>query len=236
MTQCPVPTSAPSASPTTCFPGDSIVITTTGPKRVDQLEIGDYVQDIALQDDGDVKAGTVRFTQLITWLHLGRDEMADYREIFVDNPLDDGTMNQTILRISDPHLLFVQDPMTLKPRNVTAKQVKVGHYVYLVGKGTSSSVLGRVTKINTNVERLGFYGPMTLSGTMVVDGVHVSSYILSGHNLINFLCAPLRWYAQNIGPIPELYTSEGLHYYTKFLMWLSSFFPDSIHHLPQLSW
>ena len=207
---------------------------------MEDIKVGEYVQDIALHDDGDIKAGTITFTQLIAWLHHGHDQMSPYVEIYVDNPLRNASTitNETVLHLSDVHVLFIHDESINDYRSVTAQQVKVGNYVYLADSTNTLTrrVLGRVTKVRNNVFKRGFYSPMTLTGTLVVDGVHVSNYVTSYHDLVNAFCAPFRWFAKYVAPIPEWYTADGYHYYTMSIKWLGDVVPVQLYAIAGVSW
>ena len=43
--------------------------------------------------------------------------------------------------------------------------------------------------------RSGAYNPITIEGTLIVDGVHVSCYGGFEHDLTHMAVAPLRWFS-----------------------------------------
>ncbi|XP_019618444.1 PREDICTED: uncharacterized protein LOC109465529 [Branchiostoma belcheri] len=77
--------------------------------------------------------------------------------------------------ISEGHFMYILDPKGMCPVLTPAKDVRVGDSVYVVVNASLPTVLDKVVKVE-QVLRRGLYCPHTLSGTLVVNGVCVSTY------------------------------------------------------------
>lgn len=117
------------------------------------------------------------------------------------------------IELSDDHLIYVYG----KKHPFPASEIKVGDY--LVDSNGSATKVTMISK----VLRKGIYAPLTPSGTMIVDGVQVSSYALIQHgtsspeytewmgirwwsqnDFARLYATPHRWYWMYISPMLDL--------------------------------
>lgn len=170
--------SKPPSSGGVCFPGIATVqVEGKGTVELSTLKIGD-----------SVKVSANKFDRVYSFGHFDADVVFnEYLSIHVGPEL--------ALDVSPSHLVFTSSG------SIPASQVRVGDEMRL---GANSDVL-KVTKIET-VTRLGAFAPFTYSGTMVVNGFIVSSYvtldseneILSGlmHWMGHLIVAPRRLFCR----------------------------------------
>jgi hypothetical protein len=131
------------------------------------LQVGDKVQTTSGE-----------YQTIYSFMHYHETKPAKYLQVYTDSP------SKGPLEISGDHMVFLAD----KKNPVPAKMIKVGDKL----SGASGSVT--VSKINT-ITRNGLYAPVTLDGTLIVNGVLASSYItfqdtgsvdIRGYKVISF--------------------------------------------------
>lgn len=132
-----------------CFSGDSTVRIRGAYKRVElaKLSVGDYVLD-----------ANMRFVKVIGWLHREPEVEADFLQLHHSR----GTLS-----VTREHLVFC----AVASDYVPSIQVKCMEVPDIDGS-LASSEISRVTEIRSS----GIYAPLTESGSLLVDGVHVSCY------------------------------------------------------------
>ena len=158
-----------------CFPGDSQVLLEDGlMKRMEELRIGDTIRTV---ENGDLVS-----TEVLGFLDKRLHSMGEYLSI----SLEDGKS----LSISGRHVMFIHgEDNTVK--SILAKDVTISDMVYVqYGEKTGMT---RVVDIILE-QKTGAYVPLTMAGTLLVDGVLVSSYTNTGHWLAHTAMAPLRWF------------------------------------------
>ncbi|KAI8517673.1 gTPase, IMAP member 8 [Branchiostoma belcheri] len=85
------------------------------------------------------------------------------------------TESSKCIDISEGHFMYILDPKGTGPVLTLAKDVRVGDSVYVVVNANLPPVLDKVVKVERVLLR-GLYCPHTLSGTLIVNGVCVSTY------------------------------------------------------------
>ena len=100
-----------------------------------------------------------------------------------------------------------------------ASTVTPGNYVFTLDFNDSVQ-LSKVTRVVT-VTAVGKFAPLTVGGTIIVDGVLASCYaeITAEQSDIHAMFAPLRFLHQVIPQLSNGYQSqEGIHWYARTLM------------------
>jgi hypothetical protein len=157
-----------------CFPGDSFVMINGEMKKMENLRIGDVIMT--------VKNGEMVPTKVLGFLDKRINQTTVYLEVILDD-------NRSLF-ISPRHTMFiVRDENTLQ--SILAKDVGVGDTV-IVDTGKEAK-FGRVKDVRMEHKK-GAYVPLTDLGTLLVDGVLVSSYTNTNHWLAHNALAPLRWW------------------------------------------
>jgi len=158
-----------------CFPGDSLVTTNGGEtKKITNLRIGDIIMT--------VENGEMMPTKVLGFLEKMINQTAVYLEIILDNDRS--------LFISARHTMFIITNEN-RLRSVLAKDVSIGDLLILsTGKEVQ---FGRVQEVRMENKK-GAYVPLTDIGTLLVDGVLVSSYANTNHWLAHIALTPLRWW------------------------------------------
>lgn len=153
-----------------CFPGESVVTTGTGEKKLmKDLRVGESV--LALSDDGLLRPSKVL-------LFLDRSETA--RTEYVTLVTDTGksitaTPTHLVLRWEKPERSQIRNA-----NPVYAKRVRINDTLLTVDGGNGG---GRRLRLRTervvavrHTELRGLYAPLTFDGTLVVDDVVASCY------------------------------------------------------------
>jgi len=168
-----------------CFPMDASVIVRGGAsRRLDELAIGDEIAD-----------GSGGFSVVHTFGHREIGPTATMHT-FVALHWGNNTQNSSgravalgVLHLSSNHLLYVDG--SLKP----ARNVRVGEILrrqIVDGDGTMHTELVRIVAAR-QVRKLGLVNPHTMSGEILVEGIHVSCYTQTINSRIaHAMLAPLR--------------------------------------------
>lgn len=170
-----------------CFPGDSVVTTGAGEKKLmKDVRVEDTV--LALSADGLLRPSRVL-------LFLDRSEKA--RTTYVQLLTDAGksitaTATHLVLRWEKPERSQIR-----YANPVYAKRVRVNDTLLTVvggggGDGRLRLRTERVVRV-VHVKRTGLYAPLTEDGTVVVDDVVASCYaVLDSHWLAHLAFLPVR--------------------------------------------
>lgn len=131
-----------------CFPSDSFVhVPGKGPTPIQNLALGD-----------EINAAPLQLSRVYSFGHYDPHVEAEYLDISVND-------NDKPLVISPNHMVFVQD------QPVPAGRVVVGDWLTLHDrKKAQVTLIERAT-------HTGAFAPFTEAGTLVVNGILVSSYV-----------------------------------------------------------
>ncbi|TRY98859.1 hypothetical protein DNTS_016659 [Danionella cerebrum] len=206
-----------------CFPGSALVTVEDGGKKaVRDLNPGDKV----LATDGD---GNLVFSDFLMFTDRDPTTRRVFYVIETKEPVEKITLTAA-------HLLFVLDNSTEDlhaMRTAYASGVRAGQKVLAVDEGGQlKSVI--VERIYTE-ERRGSFAPVTAHGTIVVDGILASCYaVIEDHSLAHLAFAPVRLYNRLASALFPQNThsnatlqQEGVHWYSKLLYQLGTWFLDS---------
>ena len=127
-----------------------------------------------------VNSGFPAITNVLGFLDKRIRDISEYIRISLDD--------EQRLTISASHVMFVHGEDN-GVRDIFAKDIQIGDMVYVLQEKMVKMV--HVVDI-THVQRTGAYVPLTSTGTLIVDGVLVSSYTNIGHWQLHTLFAPLR--------------------------------------------
>eukprot|EP00927_Polykrikos_kofoidii_P016321 TRINITY_DN17357_c0_g1_i3.p1 TRINITY_DN17357_c0_g1~~TRINITY_DN17357_c0_g1_i3.p1 ORF type:complete len:491 (+),score=39.28 TRINITY_DN17357_c0_g1_i3:60-1475(+) len=165
---CQDPGCGPSTS---CFPGHALVeVRGRGPIPVASVNVGDEVlvaKGVEVVDMA-AHASNVIYEPVLAFLHALRDS----------SPLDFITIvhSRGELRVSENHLVFA----ALAQNNVWAHRtgavLRPGDRLLAVSSAEVASSVSEIVAIHRNVTRAGMFAPLTMAGTIVVDGVVASIY------------------------------------------------------------
>merc|ERR1711890_226352 len=183
-----------------CFPGVSQVMLEGGEKKsMEDIRVGDVIVSM---DSG----------KLVSTIVLGfLDKRINQTTKYLNINIEDGES----LFISPTHAIFIKgDDNSIK--SVLAKEVNPGDMV--VTENGFSQV-----KLVTLVVKSGAYVPLTDAGTLMVDGVLVSSYTNAPHWLAHIVLAPLRWWPTLLLDTEESQHIEGVKAYPWMVKNLGNF-------------
>jgi len=154
--------------PPKCFPSFAKIRTLHGFKAVSELSGSDRI--LSLQntkhsgDSGYITNKKLQTTDFLTYLHKNNMDNTVFLALYFDNGCK--------LLISGEHLLFKEDHGKLKP--VKADALRLGDHMWYVNENGGISAPQLVSIKNET--QLGYYAPLTESGTLIVDGFFVSCY------------------------------------------------------------
>ena len=186
-----------------CFSEISTVqVRATGSVAMKDLRVGDYVL-----------TNSNKYEEVYAFAHFHPSKPTSFLQIHSEN-------TDRPLEVTGDHLVFLQG----KNEPIPSQAIKVGD-VLQVQRGTSH-VGSTVTKI-TSVERKGIYAPLTSGGTLLVDGVVVSSYIylkenksyISHQQLAQLAFSPYRMLCKGISSKfceTSSYNEDGMPYYVQY--------------------
>ncbi|GBM65749.1 Indian hedgehog protein [Araneus ventricosus] len=218
------PESADGARSGGCFSANSTVQTETGRKRMSELRIGDRV--LVTSPQGDLE-----YSEVI--LFLDRNPMDNRTYIAIQ------TESGAKITLTPGHLIFTEpDQRTADVTDLHAtyaKNVQIGHYVYVVSRGKLT--LERVRNIAVESE-VGVYAPLTRHGTVVVNDVVASCYaMMHEQSLAHLAFMPVRllhnFKQASVHALQKLHfvkfrtanntieEHEGIHWYATMLYHLS---------------
>jgi len=191
-----------------CFSGSSTV--ELQDKRnvpIDSLQIGDIVRV------GTDNAGVPQFSRVYSFAHFDREALAGFLQIHT-------TSSSKPIEMTSNHMLYVycREHGSQRVGLLSAGEVKVGDFLLTVPNLPPA----RVQSVR-KVEHRGVYAPLTVSGTLVVDGgVVASNYVVlptslqallsseQQHWLTHMALAPYRTYCTVIGCEDEIYNNAGI--------------------------
>jgi len=146
-----------------CFPADSSVVTPQGVKRMSELRLGDKVRVVNPN-------GSVQWSDVCAWAHREPTKVAKYLKLTTSNTGRQITM-------SPEHLVAVAKQGKID--YVQAGTVRPGDRLLACDTAAQTGATPvwqeTVHRIDL-VESLGVYAPVTLTGTISVDGVAASCY------------------------------------------------------------
>lgn len=195
-----------------CFSGAATArVLDQGAVAMKDLKIGDRVL-----------TGSGAYSPIYSFGHFEEDESAEFIQIRTSG------RGGRPLEISSEHMVFLKGE-TNHP--VRADAVRVGDVV-LDHKGEGATV----TKINKQL-RTGVFAPLTVEGTVVVDGLVASNYVaffgaeweatmpsqLSQHTYVHWAISPLRLVCRMAAPrlLCDTYNEDGYPHYVAFGMKLN---------------
>lgn len=209
-----------------CFPGDASVSLKDGRQKfIRDLRPGERV----LTSSGGDGSGELVYSEVLAF--LDRDPVT--RKLFYTLQTEAGAR----LSLTAAHLLFVSEgncsegaaPARGALRTVYASDARPGQCVLVVeGKAGQMHGEGRLSRITrvTMRESRGAFAPLTLRGTLVVDGVVASCYaVVDQHSLAHWAFSPLRLMHSWTGAAG--YQEDGIHWYSRLLHWLGGMLLDS---------
>lgn len=159
-----------------CFPAQSTAMTPYGPKAMRDLTVGDTVRVVTPE-------GRVEWSQTCGWLHRDPAQTASYLRLIT---------SRRQLMVSASHLVAVVQGGKIE--FVPAGEVKVGMALLECDTNpTASSVWGNPVVTVETVQAEGVYAPLTISGTICVDGVVASCYAdTKSHRAAHAAMKPMR--------------------------------------------
>ena len=159
-----------------CFPANSRVTLESGENiNMRQLRVGDKVRTLGMN-------GETADSKVIAFLHRAEKIKAEFYKF--------ETSGGNALILSPQHLIFRKENSRRPISAVFASEIKLGNLLYT--SNGSASEYKAVTRISM-VTEIGVYAPLTMQGTLLVDGILVSCYATwPSHDVAHLAMAPLR--------------------------------------------
>ena len=140
-----------------CYPGSAIFVDAFGRRRqMESLQVGEKVQVIA--------NNKISSEPVIIFIHRQPEVMQKFLKIT--------TLTKKVLKITEDHLLFVENEGVASA--IPARDVISGDTVYV--RGDLGALETDAVQNISHVYEKGVYAPVTLSGTILVNDVHTSCY------------------------------------------------------------
>lgn len=160
-----------------CFPRDAQVWMANGERKaMSDLRSGDEVLD---------ESGST--TTFVSWIKREHEAKLLTQRIEYQRQ---GSNDTEHITLSPNHHIYIRSPSTGAKELTFAWNVEVGHALFSSHGGSDL----QVTRVSWE-EEVGVYAPLTLSGSLIVDGALVSNYAEfppSDKALVHAAMAPLR--------------------------------------------
>jgi len=160
-----------------CFPADATVMTPQGAKRMADLKVGDTLRVVSHD-------GSIAWSQVCGWAHREPNSTATYLRL---------STSQRQLIVSADHLVATIAGSSIS--FVPASTVRAGNTLLECDntpQGAAGAWGNRVMSVDA-VNAHGVFAPLTLTGTIVVDGVAASCYAATkSHTLAHAAMKPVR--------------------------------------------
>jgi len=201
-----------------CFPGHATVRTQDGQRvALSDLSLGDII--LAL----DVSTGLPVYSEVIAFLHASK--YVPQNSPFIRIATEDGVT----ITLTPDHLIYVADsePEIFSAQARYAASIKPGDYIFSVYSSGENISASKVLEVVDEIcSGCGFYAPLTMAGTIVVDHAIASCYasissqaladatmtpIRLAHSIMTALHVPLNAFSS------VMYSSAGVHRYAEFL-------------------
>ena len=168
-----------------CFPPDAKVLTPHKNVTMENLEIG---TPVLVMGEG----GRLTYSQVIAFL----DRNAKLESKYTTIETEDGNS----ITLTRSHLIYkanyANTSQILKLENVLpvfASKLKINDYIFTRSTQGNKVRPSKIVKIS-NTKKAGLFAPLTLEGTIIVDGALASCYaVVDDHRLAHTTLAPLRF-------------------------------------------
>ncbi|KAM3933630.1 desert hedgehog protein [Leptodactylus fuscus] len=186
-----------------CFPGNAMVTLVGGLRKpLFDVQLGDKV--LTTDEKGQVTA-----TEILLFLHKDLNKLSTFVVIEAEG-------HPYRLRLTPHHLLFVSKNPLAGFLPIYAYRVQVGDFVHIHINGTQL-IPSKVVSVSVQ-EDIGVLAPLTVHGTLLVDGILTSCYAtIEWHDLAHRSFAPMRFFYNMFSIFPEFVDSDGIHWYCHFL-------------------
>lgn len=148
-----------------CFPGSATVILDNGKtKTMEQLKVGDNVLTQSA-------AGDLIYSKVIMFMDSKPSVVVDdYIEIETENP-------KRRMQLTRKHLI-IKSENKIKFETIFAEKVKPGDFVKVLSANGSFMLTTKVKKVSLQ-RNYGAFAPLTVEGTILVNGIMASCYALT---------------------------------------------------------
>jgi len=176
-----------------CFSGSSTVETERGKIAIGNLRLGDNVLTLT--------PGTgAHYTEFLGW--LDRDANADGKFLKIST-------NSSSIVLTGNHLVF-RLSAEVGLESVFADQIEEGDRMV--------SWKGEETVVEVEVAReKGIWTPLTMEGTLLVDGLLASSYASFSHHVSELVWAPVKMFPRLLLDDQESQHQDGCRHVTKLI-------------------
>ncbi|CAD6192250.1 unnamed protein product [Caenorhabditis auriculariae] len=164
-----------------CFAADTLVKTTTGEKRMDELNVGDFV---LVPSAGSV----LKYERVETFYHREPETRAVFVVLFTDSGRRIALTKRHLIPFAECDLMrsyaSSEDGIEVAMREARyAEKAQKGDCVLSVDPRTGKVAADRIVRIGRQTST-GIYSPMTVEGSLVADGVLASCFShLESHTL-----------------------------------------------------
>uniref|UniRef100_A0A8C4R2T4 Hedgehog protein n=1 Tax=Eptatretus burgeri TaxID=7764 RepID=A0A8C4R2T4_EPTBU len=194
-----------------CFPGSTLVHTAQhGIKTLRDVHPGDQILTVD-------SAGQPVFSDLLLFLDVEPRRLREFVVVETESP-------RLRLRITPAHLLFTVTNSS-RSRAIFASRLRPGNFVFTAPTHIGHQNAARVSRVSSEVTE-GWYAPLTVHGTLLVDGMLASCYAaVEMHGVAHAAFAPTTLGrshdANSSGPLTDsqerMQRAHGVHWYPNLL-------------------
>jgi hypothetical protein len=141
-----------------CFPADTLVFTTSGAKRISDIQVGDYIST------------TCGFSSVYLLAHANDNVISSFVEITTDS--------QHVIQLSPSHYIKVNGHYSFASDVKLGDRLTVRDASHGMNHTNFACKKAKVTKIR-QVEKPGLYSPFTMCGDVEVTSNELNSGVIA---------------------------------------------------------
>lgn len=134
-----------------------------------------------------------KFSKVISFLHRLENVDANFVRLYYEINISSKHYSHNYVTMTPLHLIQAQTSEGFK--YIPAKEIKPGDFLKHYDRKQNSFIYARVRHIEPlQINKSGIYSPLTESGTIVVDDIHVSCFsVVKNHQLTSFVFNLFNW-------------------------------------------
>lgn len=183
-------------------------------KYMHELQLGDNVLVSRSNGPEDDSTTHLEFSKIVSFLHRIENESATFVRLHFETP----QVEPSYITLSAKHLILASRPNKDDEDSfeyIPAMSVQVDDHLKYFDSTLNEELVVRVVDTETvDLGQSGIYAPLTESGTLIVDDIHVSCFaMVKSHHLAQFIFSILNHVVKFFGLSPGFYETASIFFY-----------------------